>query len=399
MTASFLTRSVFLLALAHLTIELCGNFLPVLYPILINTLGLTYSQIGFIALVTGLSEALFQPVFGYLSDRWGAQRMSILSIIWMGTLLGLVGFTWSYLSLVVLVGLGVLGSAAFHPASASLVTARGGKKRGTAISIFSVGGNFGSALSPLLVAMGISGLGLPGTTIIIPIALLISLTLHWQFGRESRVENSQVLNSVVQQPHQRARLGGATLGLALIVLAVMCRSWVQVALMTYLPEWIQTQGGSLALGGQMLALFSIATGVGSLTGGHLADRIGGWQVLTLSMILLGPAMWLFLNASGPWQFASVGLVGALIGLSFPVAVLMAQETWPRGVGLASALVMGLGWAPGGLGASFTGLVADQYSLATGLHLLIFPPLLGLVCVLTYAALQRRSIQVVQDVAG
>lgn len=188
------------------------------------------------------------------------------------------------------------------------------------------------------------------------------------------------------------------MGLALIVIAVMCRSWVQVALMTYLPEWIQTQGGSLAFGGQMLALFSIATGVGSLTGGNLSDRIGGWQVLTLSMTLLGPVMWLFLNVSGPWQVVLVGLVGALIGLSFPVAVLMAQETWPRGVDLASALVMGLGWAPGGLGASLTGLVADQYSLATGLQLLIFPPLLGLVCILTYAASQRRSLNIVSDAA-
>jgi hypothetical protein len=60
------------------------------------------------------------------------------------------------------------------------------------------------------------------------------------------------------------------------------------------------------------------------------------------------------------------------------------------------MVMGLGWAPGGLGASFTGLVADHYSLATALHLLIFPPLLGLACILTYAVLQRRSVRVVQD---
>lgn len=366
---------------------------------MINTLGLTYSQIGGIALVAGLSEALLQPVFGYLSDRWGAQRMTVLSIAWMGLLLGLVGFTWNYLSLVVLVGLGVLGSAAFHPAGATLVAAHGGKKRGTAISIFSVGGNFGSALSPLLVAVGIGWLGLPGTTVIIPIALLVSLTLHWQLGREDYSKNSQPVSHRVQYPKQRGMSGGAKVGLALIVIAVMCRSWVQVALMTYLPEWIQTQGGSLAFGGQMLALFSIATGVGSLTGGNLSDRIGGWQVLTLSMTLLGPAMWLFLNVSGPWQVVLVGLVGALIGLSFPVAVLMAQETWPRGVGLASALVMGLGWAPGGLGASLTGLVADQYSLATGLQLLIFPPLLGLVCILAYAALQRHLWRVVQsDVA-
>ena len=74
---SFLTRSFFLVALAHLTIELCANFLPVMYPVLINTLGLTYTQIGVIALVAGLSSALTEPIFGYLCDRWGAQRMKI----------------------------------------------------------------------------------------------------------------------------------------------------------------------------------------------------------------------------------------------------------------------------------------------------------------------------------
>ncbi|MBI1877138.1 MAG: MFS transporter [Chloroflexi bacterium] len=385
MTSS-LSRSVFLVALAHLTIELCGNFLPVIYAILINTLGLTYSQIGVIALVVGLSEALTQPFFGFLSDRWGAERMMVLSIAWMGVLLGLVGFTWDYLSLVLLVGLGVLGSAAFHPAGATLASARGG--------------NMGSALSPLLVATGISWLGLPGTTILIPVALLVSLILHWEFGRDRYATQDHLIGHQAQHHPQGFINTTAKVGLALIVVVVMCRSWVQVAFMTYLPEWIQSQGGSLTLGGQMLALFSIATGVGSLTGGSLSDRIGRWQVFTLSMSLLGPAMWLFLNVAGLWQVGLVAIIGILIGLSFPVAMVMAQETWPRGVGLASALVMGVGWAPGGLGASFTGLVADHYSLATGLGLLMFPPLLGLACILAYATLQRRSVRVVSsDVAG
>jgi FSR family fosmidomycin resistance protein-like MFS transporter len=394
MTSS-LSRSVYLVALAHLTIELCNNFLPVIYAILINTVGLTYSQIGIIALVAGLSEALTQPFFGYLSDRWGAQRLTVLSIAWMGVLLGLVGFTWNYLSLIILVGLGVLGSAAFHPAGATLASAHAGKKRGLAASIFAVGGNIGSALSPLLVAVGVSWLGLPGTTIIMPIALLVSLILYGEFSRHRQAEVMHLAGHSSSQ-HRPAIINPTVkLGLALIVVMVMCRSWVQVAFMTYLPQWIQSQGGSLTLGGQMLALFSVAAGVGSLAGGHLSDRIGRWQVLGLSMLLLGPMVWLFLNSWGLWQVGFVGMIGILIGLSIPVAVVMAQETWPHGLGFASALVMGVGWAPGGLGASFTGFVADHYSLATSLHLLIFPPLLGLICILAYAALQRRAIQAVR----
>jgi FSR family fosmidomycin resistance protein-like MFS transporter len=386
---SLLNRSVFLLALAHLTIELCGNFMPVLYPTLIKTLQLNYTQIGAIALVMGLSEALMQPLFGYLSDRWGAERMTILSMLWMGTILGLVGFTWSYFSLVLMAGVGVLGSAAFHPAGAVLVSTQGGTKRGTAVSIFSVGGNFGSALSPLLVALGVSLLGLPGTIVIIPFALLVSLILYWQFQQKGHTVTRPV-HSQHQQHDRSAMSAGVKVGLTLIVLAVMTRSWVQVTLMTYMPEWIHSQTGSLTLGGQILGLFSIATGIGSLIGGNLSDRIGRWQVMALSLVTLGPAIWLFLHSTGFWQFLTVSLTGALLGLTFPVAVVLAQETWPQGIGFASALVMGLGWAPGGLGASFTGYIADHFSLDTGLQLLIFPPLFGLIGVLTYAALRRQA---------
>jgi FSR family fosmidomycin resistance protein-like MFS transporter len=312
----------------------------------------------------------------------------------MGIIMGLAGFAWDYFSLLGLVGLGALGSAAFHPAGAVLTTARGGPNRGAAISIFSVAGNLGAAFSPMLVAAGISGLGLAGTIVLIPVALLISLALQLQLRREAtKVEIGQAARPVAQHPQQRVVTQGAKLGLALIVVGVMCRSWVQVALMTYLPQWIQSQGGSLTFGGQMLALFMIAAGAGSLTGGHMSDRLGRWQVMAISAALLGPALWFFLHASGFGQMVWIGITGALIGLSFPVGVVMAQETWPQGIGLASALVMGLGWAPGGLGASFTGFIADHYALSTGLQLLIFPPLLGLACALGYAVLQRRSWQV------
>ncbi|MFN8460109.1 MAG: MFS transporter, partial [Anaerolineae bacterium] len=281
----------------------------------------------------------------------------------------------------------------FHPAGAVLVSAQGGAKRGTAISIFSVGGNFGSALSPLLVAQGLNWLGLPGTTILIPIALLVSLLLYWQVSRAGSSSPRHVDAHRLKHQSAISVQNGAKIGLTLIVLLVMTRSWVQVALMTYMPEWIHNQTGSLTLGGQMLGLFSIATGLGSLIGGNLSDRIGRWQVIALSMASLGPAIWLFLHTLGWWQIAAVGLTGLILGLSFPVAVVMAQETWPQGIGLASALVMGLGWAPGGLGASFTGYIADHFSLTTGLQLLIFPPLLGLVCTLIYATLRRRSWRV------
>lgn len=386
---STVMRSIFLMAFAHLTLELGMNFLPVVYPVLINNWSLSYAQVGLIALTISLGASLAQPLFGYLSDHWGASRLAVFGITWMGLVMGLVGFAPNYPSLLVLVVLGALGSAAFHPAAATLASTGGGKRRGAAVSVFSVGGNLGTALSPLWMTAGLAWLGLTSTALLIPVVLLVSLGLYWQLRQ---VESSGGGSGRPQTSLTRFAGQGSLVGLSLLIIAVMARSWVHITLITYLPEWMQSQGHSLANSGQVLSLFLLGAGLGSLVGGALSDRVGRWQVMALSLGLLGPALGWFLAESGPPQAV---LVGALSGLSFPVSVVMAQEIWPRGMGLASALVMGLGWAPGGLGASITGLVADRFSLPVGLHLLMVPPLLGIICILLLAVLQARRSSLVQ----
>jgi FSR family fosmidomycin resistance protein-like MFS transporter len=387
-----LTRSLYLISAAHLILELCINFLPIIYPLLITTMGLSYAQIGLIALVAGIGASLMQPLFGYVSDRGNPYRMIILSILWIGLLMGLVGFMWNYLSLIVLIGLASLGSAAFHPAGAVIAGASSTARRGAAISIFSVGGNLGSALSPLLIAAGLSWFGLQGTGILIPVVLLASLLLYKQWSGKSRLPVADPIAGPANHggESRNLRRTGSLMGLILITFAVMCRSWFQISLVTYLPEWMHRQGWSLTVGGQILAVMLFSVSVGSLLGGTLSDRIGRWQVVALSLGLLSLTQGLFLAASGLVQVGLVGLIGVLIGASFPVAIAMAQETWPRGLGLASALVLGLGWLPGGIGAAFTGYLADQSSLGLGLQSLVLAPILGMISIVAYAILQRQA---------
>jgi FSR family fosmidomycin resistance protein-like MFS transporter len=157
-----------------------------------------------------------------------------------------------------------------------------------------------------------------------------------------------------------------------------------------MPTWLQERGLTLAAAGRTMFVFTIAISAGTLLGGALSDRVGRWPLLAACLTLIGPTLWLFLSLSGPLQWALVVLMGILIGATFPISIVMAQDAWPAGVGTASGLVMGLGWVPGGLGASLTGYLADRYDLTTALRVLLLPAALGVLSILAYAAVQRAA---------
>lgn len=394
-TATILTNTVWLVAFGHFLLELFHQYLPVVYPLFREEFGLTYGQVGIVALVATTTTSVGQPLFGYFIDRWDARRITALSVIWLGLVMALVGFSNHYQSLLLAVALAGFGSAAFHPAGASVISKAVSRDRaGRAISFFAVGGNVGSAISPLLLAIGLKLVGLKGTVVLLPIVVVAGSWLLMGLGQEG---------SDAREAHRQrqSRAGqGFVLGLLLITLVSMTRSWFQLSLTTYLPTLLEGRGHSVVFGGQMLFIFSLFIGVGSLLGGILADRVGRWQVLLVCFTLLGPAFWLFLHTSGMVHIMLMAGTGFLLGCTYPTAVVISQEIWPQGLALASGLVMGLGWWPGGLGASFTGWLADQITLDAALQSLVIAPILGALLMMFLAlALRNRDSSLGPDLAG
>ena len=376
---------VLLVAGGHMMIELCSQFLPIVYPIVRDRLGLSYTEIGLLALVASLGTSVAQPLFGYVSDRWNSRWMGAVSVAWIGLIMGLVGLTSSYAALALTIGLGVLGSAAYHPTGATIASSAVKGRRGVSVSIFSVGGSVGSALSPLLITAGIGWLGTRGTIVLVPLALTYSAVLFAFLRPVDRGAPKQTPAT------KRAPPRHVLVGLGLTVLAVMCLAWFQGSLRTYLPIWVEQQSGSLSAGGGMMFTLMATMGVGSLIGGALSDRVGRWQMLITVFGLLAPVAWAFVGASGVAQWALIVAIGMLLGATFPISIVMAQETWPSGMGVASGLVMGLGWLPAGIGASVTGAIADRVSLEAGLRTLIIPALVGAVFVATYGIVQGKRV--------
>lgn len=374
-------QSLLLIAFAHAALEFCNNFMPVLYPILMPAMGLNFTQVGVVALVSTTCMALAQPLFGWLSDRGRPELLTALSLVGIGLFMGMVGFAPTYPLLLVLIALGGLCSAAFHPPAAVITVDNSGKRRGAGLSIFSVGGNVGMALSPLWMSLALVWLGLAGTITLIPVGIAAGVAVYVVLRHERRA-------GATQASSRQSAAEGFFAGLIIIVVAMMFRSWFQVAVTTYLPIWVEANGGTAAAGATILAAFMFAASLGSLVGGPIGDRYGHWQVIVACTVIMPISYWLFLSGAGWLQWIMIVVAGVAVGATYPTSLVMALESWPRHMGIASGLLMGLGWWPGGIGASVTGYVADHRSLATGMFLLVFAPLISLLCMFVYAAFAR-----------
>ena len=114
---------------------------------------LSFAQIGLITFTFQITASILQPVVGAWTDKRPVPFMLVVGM--SSTLCGLLllsraGDLGSILFAVALVG---LGSAVFHPEASRIASLASGGKRGTAQSIFQVGGNLGSSLGPLLAAL------------------------------------------------------------------------------------------------------------------------------------------------------------------------------------------------------------------------------------------------------
>src|SRR5688572_21438171 len=128
------------------------SLLPSIYPMLKQTFGLSFRQIGLITLVSQITASLLQPLIGVYTDR-RPQPYSLA--VGMGfTLIGmmLLGFGPTFAAILFASAMIGLGSAVFHPESSRIARLASGGRHGFAQAFFQVGGNAGSAFGPLLAA-------------------------------------------------------------------------------------------------------------------------------------------------------------------------------------------------------------------------------------------------------
>ncbi len=350
-------RALLAATLGHFSVDLYSGMLPLILLVLTDRLGLSYAQIGLASMVFSLTSSISQPFSGWLGDKRGSRPMAVLGVAAIAMTVGTMRFVDQYAMLLVLAMIAGLGSAAFHPQGAMLAAQTPREQRGSAASIFMLGGNGGYAFGPIFgtAAFALAGNNLPQMLGLLGLGQ--AALVYWALAAQHRDRADK----------PRAMSTGVTSRAAVSViiilgLVIFLRSWVQSSVSTYIPQVYRAQGFSITDAGNILFSILLPLAIGGLIGGTLSDRIGRRWVLIVSTGLIGPALWGLLHSTGVASYILGPLLGVAIGASLPVTLVMAQSLIPSGLGLMSGVVLGFTFIAGAIGVGVSGIFADQLGL-------------------------------------
>ena len=364
-------RAMTLLSAGHLGTDFANGALPALLPFLVDRFGLSYTLAATLILASAVSSSVIQPLFGLWSDRRGALWLLPAGVAVAGIGIALAAAAPSYWLVCVLVVVSGLGVAAYHPEGSKFAAYASGRKRASGMSLFSVGGNLGFALGPIVATPLVVAFGLRGGLLLALPCLAIAAAL---------LAAVRFLGGFVPDAEQRARqaAGEDRRGAMALLLGVIAfRSLAWFGLVTFVPLWEVSLGHSKAHGNHLLALMLLTGGLGTIVAGPLADRFGRRPVLLASLVATGPLILAFVVVGGIPGAIALALVGACVIGTFGVTMVMSQEYLPRHIGMASGLSIGLSIGLGGVAAVALGALADAVDLRAALYVCAAAPLVAL----------------------
>ena len=349
------------LMLGHLTVDSYVGVIPVLYPILIGRFHLTLATVGLVSLAYTGMAAISQPLFGVIADRYGT-RLTGVALVWTALTFALVGFVPSFPLLLALAFASGLGSGAFHPFGALDVRALlPAWRRSFGMSIYVTAGTIGVALGPLI-GIGVLTLGLRGTGLLVIPGLATGAYLLWRMRGQDRPAAKTA--KAAAAPGSSSAV--PVLALAMVIGVMMSRSWTVGVFQAFTPTWYRQLGYGPEFYGPLVTTLVLASAVGTVGIGSLADRYGRRSLILATLVLSIPAILLYTIFPGPWAFGTAILIGFLAASTAPLMLLMAQQLMASRAGLASGLVMGLGFVTAALGIPINGAIADVIGLQKSL---------------------------------
>ena len=368
----------------HFLNDCYSAFLTPILPLLITKLSLSLTAASALAAIPALASSIFQPLYGMASDRVQGRLFMLLGPAVTVICMSCIGLAPHVAALGLLLLVGGIGTAAFHPQAVAAAGSASGERKGFGIALFGFGGNLGFALGPLVIIAAVHWWGLAGSSVIVVPGLLGV----WFLVRYLQVPQHKIERA--QMPSLSTAFAGAYGTMSLLFSIAVLREFTRLAVVTFLPIYLTLQGRSLLAGGITLTLFSLSGAAGGMVGGLLSDTWNRKGVIAVSGLVCVPLLLGMFRTDGWVSLALLALAAAALSGAHSVIIAFAQELLPTRAGTASSLVMGLGWGMAGLLLIGFGSLAEHISVPRALDVAALVPLATVVLAVLLPAVPRRD---------
>ena len=406
-----------MVSLGHLLNDMFQAVIPAIYPMIKESLGLSFMQIGAITLTNQITSSLLQPMVGFFSDKHPRPYGLVVGMCFTLTGLLLLSMGDSFPLVLLSVAFVGVGSSVLHPESSKVARlASGGAKgcasreqsqacldsaeaqpalasigKGMAQSIFQIGGNVGRAIGPVAVALIV----IPHGQGSIRWFALLAVIAIWVLARIGRWYKKQIelygrskSKFFAEQSGRAERdienvshLSRHQIIVALLVLLVLMfsKDFYTANIQSYLTFYmIDKFGLSVTASQYVLFAFLVSTAIGLLIGGEVGDRYGRKYVIWVSILGSSPFALLLPYCNLTWTIILVILVGMVMSSAMSAILVYGTELLPGNVGMIAGAFFGLSFGLGGIGSAIFGWLADLSSIQYVFQLTAFLPLLGIV---------------------
>jgi MFS family permease len=364
---SILSYGLIVMTVTHTLTHVFGGIHPAIFSILREEFSLSLRQLGIIAAIPPLLQALLSIPTGFLSDKIGSKKMVMLSLI--VAILGavLASQTTSPLMFIVAISLVYLNTTIYHPASYSFTSRLFiDENRPKALGLHGAGGTLGHAMGPLSVSILIGLLALEWRQVYLLLAapLLIGIIMVFFLKEKAQEKGREEDPAVEATTDVRSILSfSMVMFLAYSALRMMGGSMISNFIVLYLQDvkHVDLAAASFIASGTMLLGFIAAP-----IGGFMAARFGEkkWILASFSLGSLLLAASIFSRNVTIFAILYIGYGFCnTLGMAARSSIMaMLSPSGQRGLGYALFFLPGS--IMGALAPVIAGFVAENYGFTT-----------------------------------
>lgn len=365
---------LWLVALGHTFTHWCPATFYLLLPFLVQEMGLTYSQAGFLITIRAAANLLVNIPAGMLVDIIGKKALLMaLALVATGVPYFLVGISQSFFWVALFMAFVGVGNYLWHPAAISTLSEKYPDKRGFAIAIHAVGPNIGESLAPLLVGVLLLWMSWRNVLFVNLIPGIVIAFVLWKFlfGKlESRAESKKGLSSAEYFAGMKRMAQNPSI--LLLVLVAGMRSMTQQGLHTFLPIYLTHDLGlSSAVAGLYLSITQTAGMIGTPIAGSISDRSGRKRVLTAGLFSTSIVLFILAYFRLTWLFiTALAILGFFLYAVRPVIWAWVLDLGPKELGGSMvSFFSGSQSLLSSLSPVLCGFIADRWGILTAFYFL------------------------------